>query len=84
MNNGIRPQLPQQGHLPEALEHLALRFQPGLHVVDRVTLNGFGASFRQSLDFLAVKAIATAQCREQWLELFLRAIPLREGLEDLT
>ena len=62
----------------------ALRFQPGLHVVDRVTLNGFGASFRQSLDFLAVKAIATAQCREQWLELFLRAIPLREGLEDLT
>ncbi len=63
---------------------LALRLQPGLHVVHCVTLNGFSAPLRESLDFLAVKAIATAQCREQWLELFLRAIPLREGLEDLT
>tara|TARA_Y100000748_G_C15412546_1_gene456067 strand:+ start:49 stop:249 length:201 start_codon:yes stop_codon:yes gene_type:complete len=49
-----------------------------------VSLDGFAAPLRKSLDFIAVKPIAAAESRKQWVELCFWAISLREGLEDLT
>ena len=61
-----------------------LRFQPFLDVFNRVTLNSLAAPLSEGLDFIAIKAIATAEGGEQRVKLVLRAIPLRKGLEDLT
>ncbi len=49
-----------------------------------MSLDGFAAPLRESLDFIAIKPIATAESGKQRIELFLWPISLREGLEDLT